>query len=159
MSRFPFSKTWQLCSYSGTCSVVHSFHVCSYMYLPCPARQSQEAGSEKEGYNLTFLLVFVKGNIISRCAGCGKKDLRDTSGKVHPPPHDLMHKEFIIFENLNTGLHQKSQERRKVYYHARKACVLQKYDQPKVVVQPDIQVKLSSVHMHHIMEEFGLQVC
>ena len=26
------------------------------------------------------------------------------------------------------------------------------------MVQPDIRMKLSSVHMHHIMEEFGLQV-
>ena len=129
------------------------------MYLPCPAQQTHEAELEKDSYSLPFLLVFVKGNI-SRCAGCGKKNLRDASGKLHPPPHDLclMHKEFVIFDNPNTGLRQKSQERRNVYYHARKACVLQKCDQPKVVVRPDIRVKLSSVHIQHIMEEFGLQV-
>ena len=32
--------------------------------------------------------------------------------------------EFISFENPNTGLCQKSQEQRNVYYHARKVCVL-----------------------------------
>ena len=78
------------------------------MYLPCPTQQTHEAGLEKNSYSLPFLLVFVKGNT-SRCAGCGKKNLRDISGKVHPP-HDLclMHKEFVIFENPNTGLRQKS---------------------------------------------------
>ena len=132
------------------------------MYLPCSTQQTQErqeAGQEKDSTSIPFLLVFVKGNI-SRCAGCGKKNLRDGNGKVHPPPHDicLMHKEFITFENPNTGIRQKSQERRNVYYHACKKCVVQKCDQPKVVVQPDIRVKLPSVHMHHIMEEFGLQI-
>ena len=127
------------------------------MYLPCPAQQTHEAGQERDRCSPPFLLVFVKGNI-SRCAGCGKKNLCDISGKVHPPPHDLclMHKEFVTFENPNTGLHQTSQERRNVYYHTCKACVLQKCKNPKVVVQSDIQVKLSSIHMHHIMEEFGL---
>ena len=91
--------------------------------------------------------MFVKGNVY-RCAGCGKKNLRDVSGKVHPPYNlCLMHKEFM-FENPNTGVYQKSQERRNVYYHAHKACVLQKCDQPKIVVQPDIS----------LMEEFGFQV-
>ena len=65
-------------------------------------------------WSIPFLLVFVKGNI-SRCAGCGKKNLQDVrhlvgfsshnrSGKVHPHPHDicLMHNEFVTFENPNT---------------------------------------------------------
>ena len=130
------------------------------MYLPSQTQQTHETLRETEG-STPFLLVFVKGNI-ARCAGCGKKDLRDANGKVHPPPDDicLLHKElnFITFENLNTGLRQKSQEKRNVYYHARKVCVLKKCGQPKVVVQADVRVKLSSLHMHHIMEEFGLQV-
>jgi hypothetical protein len=56
------------------------------MYLPCPAQQTQEPGHEEERciHSLPFLLVFVKGNI-SRCAGCGKKNLRDVNGKCTLP--------------------------------------------------------------------------
>jgi hypothetical protein len=40
--------------------------------------------------------MFMKGNI-SKCGGCSKKDLRDSSRKPHPQPEDLclQHKEFV----------------------------------------------------------------
>ena len=82
------------------------------MYAPVyVAGQRQVTGQEKHCFS-PFYLVFVKGNI-SRCAGCGKRDLRDPDGKVHLPPDDLclQRKEFVTFENPHTGLHQKSQLR------------------------------------------------
>ena len=45
---------------------------------------------------MPFHLVFVKGYIIiSKCGDCGKKDLRDLSGKPHPPPEDLSPAQFV----------------------------------------------------------------
>ena len=67
-----------------------------------------------------FFLSFIKGNI-SRCAGCGLKDLRQIDGRPHPPPGDLclQHKENVLFENPRSGKYQLSKELRNVYYHAR----------------------------------------
>lgn len=63
-----------------------------------------------------FFLTFVKGNI-SRCAGCGLKDLRQVDGKPHPPPNDLcvQHKEKVLFENPRSGNYQLSKDLRNVY--------------------------------------------
>ena len=62
---------------------------------------------------------FVKGNI-SRCSGCGQRNLRGVDGKPKQPPYDLclQHKEYVIFENPHTGMHQLSSDLRNVYYHA-----------------------------------------
>ena len=48
----------------------------------------------------TFWLQFVRGNI-SRCSGCGKRDLRGEDGRPKPLPYDIciQHKEHVIFEN------------------------------------------------------------
>ena len=64
-----------------------------FMYAPMylPGQQTQQTldnQPDDEGSSLPFMLMFIKGNI-SRCAGCGRKDLRDSIGKVHPPPGDL----------------------------------------------------------------------
>ena len=111
------------------------------MYLLCSAQQTQ---SWADSYSLPFLLVLVKGNIqmyrlwkeesilFTICASCTRNSL---------------YLRIPVLECTN-----KSQKRRNVYYHARKACVLQKCNQPKMVVQPDITVKLSSVHMHHDLD-------
>ena len=126
------------------------------MYAPMYYSQSAEM---QECEETPFYLVFVKGNI-SKCGGCGKKDLRDLSGKPHPPPEDLclQHKEFIMFDNPHTGLRQRSHDQRNVYYHARKACAEKNCCHPKVIIATEIRVRLSTIHMHHIMQEFGLEI-
>ena len=72
-----------------------------FMYAPMylPGQQTQQTldnQPDDEGSSLPFMLMFIKGNI-SRCAGCGRKDLRNSTGKVHPPSGDLclLHKEFV----------------------------------------------------------------
>ena len=62
-----------------------------------PMYYSQNSESQKECKEMPFHLVFVKENI-SKCGGCGKKDLRDLSGKPYTPPEDLrlQHKEFVV---------------------------------------------------------------
>ena len=127
------------------------------MYAPMYYSQSSEL--QKECEETPFYLVFVKGNI-SKCGGCGKKDLRDSSGKTHSPPEDicLQHKEFIMFDNPHTGIRQRSHDQRNVYYHARKACAERKSRHPKVIIPAEIRVRLSTIHMHHIMQEFGLEI-
>ena len=60
-----------------------------------------------------------------------------------------------MFENPRTGLHQLSHDLRNVYYHAWKGCV---GEQAKIIVPVDVKTKLNSVHMHHLMQEFGLNI-
>ena len=100
--------------------------------------------------------MFVRGNI-SRCNGCKKRNLRTPEAALHLPPDDLclQHEEFVLFENPHTGLHQLSKDLRNVYYHARQQCV---GEQAKIIVQGDIRAKLNTVHMHHLMHEFGLNI-
>ena len=108
-----------------------------------------------------FWLHFVKGNI-SRCNGCGKRDLRDVNGKPKLPPHDLCvrHKEYVIFENPHTGKHQLSQDLRNVYYHASMMCVAQKNcsfnPTNQLKVSGEVKSKLNAIHLSHLLNEFGL---
>ena len=46
-----------------------------------------------------FWLYFIKGNI-SRCNGCGKRDLRHKDGRPRAPPYDIciQRKEYVIFK-------------------------------------------------------------
>ena len=109
----------------------------------------------------TFWLQFIKGNI-SRCNGCGKRDLRGVDGKPKPPPHDLclQHKEYVIFENTHTGMHQLFSDLRNVYYHASVRCVTQKHGDfnpsRNVKVGGEVKMKLSRVHLAYLLSEFGL---
>ena len=105
--------------------------------------------------NDIFWLQFVKGNI-SRCSGCGQRNLRGVDGKPKQPPHDLclQHKEYVIFENPHTGMHQLSSDLRNVYYHASVGCVTQKYSTfnptTHVKVSGEVRGKLSVVHLAHL---------
>ena len=103
-----------------------------------------------------FYLTFVHGNI-SRCTGCKKRNLRTPDRVPHPPPDDLclQHKEYVVFENPHTGLHQMSSDLRNVYYHARKECLVK---EAKIIVPHHVRAKLNTVHMHHVMKEFGLNI-
>lgn len=75
------------------------------LYAPIVSMQQSGSLPDKE----IFWLYFVKGNI-SRCNGCGKRDLRGDDGRPRPPPFDLciQHREYVLFENPRTGMHQMS---------------------------------------------------
>lgn len=109
----------------------------------------------------TFWLQFVRGNI-SRCSGCGKRDLRGEDGRPKPPPYDLciQHKEHVLFENPHTGMYQMSVDLRNVYYHANMHCVTQKnvHFNPgsALKISQDVRSKLSKVHFAYLLGEFGL---
>jgi len=108
-----------------------------------------------------FWIVFVKGNI-SRCGGCGMRNMRTEAGTPHPAPDDicLQHKEYVMFENPRTGLVQWSRDLRNVYYHANLNCVkVSKFDpKTELKVSKEIKAKLSEVHFHHIQRQFGLNL-
>ena len=109
----------------------------------------------------TFWLQFVRGNI-SRCSGCGKRDLRGEDGRPKPSPYDLciQHKEHVIFENPHTGMYQMSVDLRNVYYHASVQCVAKKnaHFNPKkaLKISHDVKSKLAKVHFAYLLDEFGL---
>ena len=110
------------------------------MYAPMYYSQNPESHNECE--EMPFHLVFVKGNI-SKCGGCGKKDLRDLCGKPQPPPEDLclQHKEFVMFDNPHTGIRQRSHDQRNIYYLACKACAERKCYHPKVITPTETRVR------------------
>ena len=128
------------------------------MYSPMFFEEQRAPIVQQEALS-PFVLLFVKGNI-SKCSGCGQKDLRDSCGKPHPPPNDLclQHKEYVIFENPNTKQKQQSRDLRNVYYHARKLCIFKKYPDLRVIVPSDTKLKLTTAHMQHILQEFGLNI-
>jgi len=108
-----------------------------------------------------FWLTFVKGNI-TKCTGCGKRNLRAETGKAHAPSNDLclQHKEHVLFENPHTGNFQLSKDLRNVYYHANSYCVRAKYPefnpQVEVKVSREIKAKLTTNHLHLLLQQFGL---
>ena len=108
-----------------------------------------------------FWLQFVRGNI-SRCNGCGKRDIRDIDGKARAPPLDMcvQHKEYVLFENPRTGMHQMSKDLRNVHYHAKLDCFRQKYPTFQSVtclkVSGEVRSKLSQIHLGFLLSEFGL---
>ena len=94
-------------------------------FSPFPTGSADMSQDDKQ----PFFLSFIKGNI-SRCAGCGLKDLRQIDGRPHPPPGDLclQQKDNVLFENPKSGKYQLSKELRNVYYYARVFfCVTKKY--------------------------------
>lgn len=122
-----------------------------------PMQITQEGSGNRQTDDSTFFLLFVKGNI-SRCAGCGKRDLRGVDGKPHPPPDDLclQHKEYVVFENPRTGSYQQSRDLRNVYYHVRKTCLQLKFPRPHIIVSQDIKSRLLTIHRNHVLHQFGL---
>ena len=62
------------------------------MYSPVFIEEQRQPPAQSEE---PFVLLFVKGNI-SRCSGCGKKDLRTPQGKPHSAP-DANEGEAIIY--------------------------------------------------------------
>jgi len=96
-------------------------------------------GATPPHHRTPFWVVFVKGNI-SRCAGCGQRNLQTTDGSPHEPPADicLQHKEYVLFENPHTGCHQMLSDLRNVYYHAFQRCV--KVKVPNFDAQNDLKI-------------------
>ena len=109
----------------------------------------------------TFWLQFVRGNI-SRCNGCGKRDLRGEDGRPKPSPYDLciQHKEHVIFENPHTGMYQLSVGLRNVYHHASVRCITKKnvHFNPEnaLKISHDVRSKLTRVHFAYLLNKFGL---
>ena len=66
---------------------------------------------------------FIFGNI-SRCNGCKGKICRDVNKKLLPPDDIVLgHKEFVVFQNPNSGIFEQSREKRNVYYHPWLTCI------------------------------------
>ena len=125
-----------------------------------PTSYYKGADASHTNVSQPFYLMFVKGNI-SRCAGCGLKNLRQIDGSPFPPPEDLcvQHKEYVLFENPKTGIYQLSNDLRNVYYHARCSCVTTKnpcFNPSNLKVTSDVQLRLTMLHRKYIAEEFGV---
>ena len=111
--------------------------------------------------NYLVWVMILSGNI-SRCQGCSGKIMRNSDGKVLPPPDDLVlqHKERVLFNNPKTGMYQLSSDHRNVYYHPRLSCVKPKFPffnpGQHCRVNKDTFVRLTQVHKDYIFKEFGI---
>ena len=155
----PFGQPPPLVSTGSLVQQVSMSYSPSANVLYAPVVSMQQSGSMPD--KDIFWLHFVKGNI-SRCNGCGKRDLRGDDGRPKPPPYDLciQHKEYVLFENPRTGMHQMSWDPRNVYYHAKRSCVTQKYGNFNPIcalkIAQDVKSKLTKVHFAYLLSEFGL---
>ena len=140
-----------VCGVSQHLNMQYSPVVYAPSYLSTP---STEIGEQDH-----FWLTFVKGNI-SRCNGCGTKNLRLPNGQPHPPPDDLciQHKEQVMFLNPNSGNYQLSCDKRNVYYHARRSCVLLKWPQFNssfLKISLEAKTSFHPEHASYLLKEFG----
>ena len=130
-----------------------------------PLHQSQPQSSQLHQSHSQprnpFWIVFVKGNI-SRCGGCGVRNMRTEAGTPHPASDDicLQHKEYVMFENPHTGLMQWSHDLRNVYHHAYLRCVRVSNFDPKTEfkISRETKVKLNDVHFKYIKRQFGINL-
>ena len=157
-----------LSSYSGSPALLPSLQSASVTNLSMPYSPFVYAPfsigttpSQKVPQQMPFWIVFIKGNI-SRCAGCGLRNLKNTDGSPLQPPSDicLQHKEYVLFENPHTGYHQMSRDLRNVYYHAFRRCLAVKFPNfdalSDIKIGSDIKNKLISCHYSHLKHEFGI---
>ena len=149
----PYAAGLDYCS-TGYSPYYSYFPSTSGYYFP----STSNAGPLQDHEKQPFILAFVRGNI-SRCIGCGLKDLRQIDEKPHPPPGDLciQHKENVIFENPRSGNYQLSKDKRNVYYHARFFCITKKcpdFGTGDLKIPSDVKTKLSDMHKMYISQEF-----
>ena len=110
-----------------------------------------------------FWVVHLAGNI-SRCCGCKGKIVRDSElQRMAHIPSDVViqHEEFVLFQNPNTGVFQLSREKRNVYYHFQKSCILKQWAtfEPRshLKVSHAVLHKLTDAHHKYLQTEFGIQ--
>ena len=110
-----------------------------------------------------FWLVFVFGNV-SRCNGCKGKIPRDENKKPLPPPGDIVlgHQEYIVFHNPRSGMFEQSREKRNVYYHPCRRCIVpmfRDFDPCRhIVIADNVKSMLLSEHKNLLQQEFGFCV-
>ena len=98
----------------------------THIYCP-PASSplSQTSYMQRPLVESPLWLVFVFGNV-SRCNGYKGKILRDVNKRSLSPPDDIVfgHKEYFVFNNPRMGLYEQSREKKNVYYHVLRSCVV-----------------------------------
>ena len=108
-----------------------------------------------------FWLTFIFGNI-SRCNGCKGKISRGPDRKLLPPPDDVVfgHKEYVVFQNPNSGMFEQSREKRNVYYHPWLTCIAPHFRnfQPNqhITISVSVKEKLNQEHKDFLGGEFGI---
>ena len=113
--------------------------------------------------DIPFWLVFVFGNV-SRCNGCKGKINRDENKRPLPPPGDIVlgHQEYVVFHNPRSGMFEQSREKRNVYYHPWRKCVVRcfsDFDPCRHIMIPDnVKRLLLSEHRSLMQQEFGYSV-
>ena len=72
--------------------------------------------------------------------------------KLLPPPDDIVlgHKEYVVYQNPNSGMFERSREKRNVYYHPWFTCIAPHfYDfvpDRHIAIPDDVRAKLLPEH-------------
>lgn len=153
----------------GTASNPHSMPCRLQVSFSSPQSKPQMGGSgvfiqpQRPMVDSPFWVAFLFGNV-SRCNGCKGKISRQINNKPLPPPDDLIlgHKEYVIFLNPKSGRFEQSWDKRNVYYHPRKACIVPNFSDFDAVkhiqVNSEVQSKFTIDHLQHLRNEFGIVI-
>ena len=133
-----------------------------YDPLPIPPHLSSVSQQTQllPSVDTPFWLVFVFGNV-SRCNGCKGKIHRDENKKPLPPPGDIVlrHQEYVVFHNPRSGMFEQSREKRNVYYHPCRKCIIpcfRDFDPHyHIIIPDDVKQLLLSEHKNLMQQEFG----
>ena len=84
-----------------------------------------QSPSQRPSVESQFWVAFIFGNV-SRCQGCKGRIARGENKSLLPPPNDIVlgHKEHVVYQNARSGLFEQSAEKRNVYYHPWRTCVV-----------------------------------
>ncbi len=109
-----------------------------------------------------FWMAFIFGNI-SCCNGCKGRFFRVTTRTFCLCLMIIIvfgHKEFVLFQNPQSGKFEQSKERRNVYYHPWKTCIAPHFwdfnTEQHILISQSVCDKLQSEHKLLLHSEFGL---
>lgn len=96
--------------------------------------------------------------------GCKGKICRDVNKKLLPPPDDIVlgHKEYVVFQNPNSGIFEQTREKRNVYYHPWLTCIAPYFSNfdPRhhIIISDSVKMKLLPQHCECLQREFGISI-
>ena len=130
-----------------------------FVSSPC----AMHSPSKRPPVETPFWIAFIFGNV-SRCQGCKGRIARGENKTLLPPPNDIVlgHKEHVVYQNARSGLFEQSADKRNVYYHPWRTCVVPHFAHFNAIqhihTPPTVMPKLLPQHKALIASEFGLSI-
>ena len=128
-----------------------------------PFVSSSRVSSQLPPIESPFWVAFIFGNV-SRCQGCKGRIARSEDKSSLPLPDDIVlgHKEHVVYQNARSGMFEQSTDKRNVYYHPWRTCVVPHFAlfnaDVHIHIPPTVKDKLLPQHKALLGAEFGLTI-